>query len=235
MSAVLAAGMLAACSSGAGSSGSAITPSVPAAHAFVWHGALGKLRVRVGVPTHKEQVRIAKLVEEAAARTKAGLRKPHYLPQSAATLCFSLVSVNGQSTNDDGLCDGSNAFDFPISTSGSNCTTVSDPTTASYTCSITHAAPAANDRWTIVSSGAGNVYSESNVAISVPPNGTATGSFSLNPIAASAQWALGTETAHGASPNVPITTPFTNGSGTPHWDGSGYSCPHPSNGGCYDP
>ncbi|MBV8490966.1 MAG: hypothetical protein JO199_10610 [Candidatus Eremiobacteraeota bacterium] len=189
----------------------------------------------MGVPSGKEQQRIAALVEKAAARTKPGQLKPQYLPHSVSSLCFSLVAVNGTSTSDDGLCDGSNPFDFSISTSGSDCSTASDPTTASYTCAVTNPAPAANDRWTIVATGNGNTYSESNVTISVPAGGTATGSFSLNPVAVSGQWVVGTQTAGGTSPDVPITTPFANGGGTPFWDGSGYSCPHPALGGCYEP
>ncbi|MBV8491046.1 MAG: hypothetical protein JO199_11010 [Candidatus Eremiobacteraeota bacterium] len=222
-SVLLAAGMLAACSGGAGTNGNAVTPSTPAAHhKFAWHGALGKLAVRIGVPAHAAHPHGAKL-------------NPKYIPQSAANLCFSLVSVNGQSTSDDGLCDGSNPFDFsfPTSGSGNHCTPVSDPTTPGYTCSVTQAAPAASDQWTIVASAPSKIYSESKVTISVPAGGTATGNFTLNPAAATVAFVPGT--SNSADSLVPIKTAFSNGTGTPYFDGTGYSCPTPVNGGCYEP
>ncbi|MBV8490967.1 MAG: hypothetical protein JO199_10615 [Candidatus Eremiobacteraeota bacterium] len=100
---------------------------------------------------------------------------------------------------------------------------------------MTQPAPAGSDQWTIVASGSGKTFSESNVTINVIASQTATGSFSLNPIATNAQWVVGTQTSGGASPDVPVATTFANGSGTPIWNGTGYSCPSPSNGGCYEP
>ncbi|MBV8491045.1 MAG: hypothetical protein JO199_11005 [Candidatus Eremiobacteraeota bacterium] len=222
-SALLAAAMLAACSGAAGTNGGSVTPMAPAAHKkFAWHGAKGFLRIRVAVPSKKQQQHIARLV--ATAKLPAGKAKPQFIPSWVSSICFSLIAVNGNSTSDDGACDGSNPFDFSIATSGGNCTLTSGNLGVGDVCSITAPAPAASDTWTIVATDASisQTISESHVTISVPPNGTATGNFSLNPIATGLKW-------------FPYHLGWTNGPNPPTYDpvAQTYSCSN--GGGCYDP
>ncbi|MBV8490965.1 MAG: hypothetical protein JO199_10605 [Candidatus Eremiobacteraeota bacterium] len=217
-SALLAAAFLAACSSGpSGANGS----SMPQVTKFSWHGKLGKLALHVGVPGHRG-------AHHSAHDGKRSVH-PHYLPSSIAQVAFTLVSVDGQSAS------GNTQWNFTLNTNdATECTAVSDPTTGGFSCTAVEPAPAAIDVWTIVATdSSSNVLSESNVSINVPAQALTNQSFTLNPIAAKLVWVVGTCSAYSSLSSNTCSTGFANGTGTPAWTGTKYTCSN--SGGCYDP
>ncbi|MBV8490964.1 MAG: hypothetical protein JO199_10600, partial [Candidatus Eremiobacteraeota bacterium] len=117
-SALLAIAMAAACSAGPAGTNS-FAPAQP--HAFAWHGKMGRLHVRIAVPSRKQQRRIAKL-------------NPRYIPPDTTCVVFSLVAVNGYAT---GSPATPTAYDFGINATASSNTCQSYdgvPAPSSATC-----------------------------------------------------------------------------------------------------
>ena len=222
LAALLASAIVSACSGGT-STGS-LTPSTSPAHKFAWNGKMGHVRMRFAVPRHASALRNGK--------------KAHYLPATVTHVTFSLVDVEGVPTGSPGT---PTPFDFTIATSvtSGNPSCNSNPDGSGFLCSADEPAPAADDTWTIVAKDttSGWVLSESMVSVNVLPDTTTTGYFTLNPVAASLRFFAGTCGGYTYVSGAWKCTGggFDNGTGTPVWNGSAYTCPTPADGGCYDP
>lgn len=215
--AALAGALLAACSGGNSAPSGSLTPS----QAFHWTGPVAKLKIHVFVPARKQWAAIKALA------AKHGV-SPNVIPGDTTTVKFSLYEVNT------GFVSGPTPFDFSLTTPSSQCPATGSGATAGFSCSTTTAAPVGSDTFQVVAEDAvPNKLSETAVTVNVTQSG-ASGSFTLNPIVAGVAWVSGfannTGPLAGENPGT-----FANGSGTPVWGGSSYTCPTPANGGCYDP
>ena len=182
----------------------------------------GHLKTALVVPPKARQHAIDRMV---AGVLRSRHVKPKYLPSATTEVDFTLLTINGQPAPD-------TSFNFSINTSG--CT----PGSGGYVCSATNTAPAAVDVYAIqacsgiVYGAAGGcatgvgavVLSESRVTVTVPAGGTASASFSLNPVVGGFSWS----TAGGAPwPNGTAAPTFANTTPSPT-----YTC---GAGSCYDP
>jgi hypothetical protein len=220
LGAILSLAILAACSGGGGSAGapsSGVLPSAASAASAANPGRRhrkhqGWIKTRVHVPANKKHRRHGK--------------NGHWLPAATTEIDFSLMAVNGN-TDDASWCNvgqGQGCYNFQIYTTGSGSQGCVSDGNGGLECSVNEPAPAAADTYQIQAqycAGKLNadgtcaapdglqLLSQSTSIINVPLNGTAIGSFTLNPVVASLQW---------AASNVQVGSgqPFATGAQAPY-------------------
>lgn len=229
--ALLTAAMLAACS------GNPSTSSLPSTQTpFKWNGKVGKLSIRLKLPSRKRQAEIAKLVARAEA---ARGEKPHYFPGNATTLLFKLQKINGVSTTPPtpydftvqlSSCAASTPFACVV-TGGTSAAVDCHLVAGAWSCTINTNAPAAPDTFLIETedtSSTTKILSQSSLIITVAAGGTPTGSFALDPVVSKMAWdsAWIDDTASYIGTGTGGNSGGGNGPNEPTWTtGVGYTCP----------